>query len=332
MRLGGVAAYLSEVNEHSEVPELVAWAKQRQLPIIVIGDGTNIVWRDEGFPGLIIVNRLMRFETYNSDDTTLYLTAGSGENWDSVVERSVTMGYSGLAELSLIPGTTGATPVQNVGAYGRELSDTLVTVEAYDIGAEKFITMPASDCNFGYRTSRFKTTDTGKFLITALTVLLSKTKPTPPYYDAVQAYLTEHAIAEPAVTDIRDAVIAIRRAKLPDPAVVANNGSFFSNPIIDTDRFRSILEDNPTMRYWHLEDGTVKLSAAWLLEQAGFKNFHDQETGMATWPTQPLVLVNEHAHSTADLLAFKQKILDAVQAKFGITLAQEPELLPRINQ
>ncbi len=328
MRLGGTAAYLSEVNEHSEVPELVAWAKQRQLPIIVVGEGTNIVWRDEGFPGLVIVNRLLRFETYNPDENTLYLTAGSGENWDSVVERSVEMGFNGIAELSLIPGTTGATPVQNVGAYGRELSDTLVTLEAYDISEDKFMTMPASDCEFGYRTSRFKTNDKRKFLITAITMLLTKNKPNPPYYDSVQGYFNDHGISQPTVSDIRAAVLAIRMAKLPDPAVVANNGSFFSNPIIDNDRFFLLLGDYPEIKYWHLDNNQVKVSAAWLLEQTGFKDNHDEQTGMGTWPKQPLVLVNEHAKRTADLLAYKQKIVEAVQAKFDITLEQEPELLP----
>lgn len=328
MRLGGRAAYLSEVNEHGDVSQLVAWAKERQLPILMIGDGSNIVWRDEGFPGLILVNRLMGFETTNSDENTMYFTIGAGENWDSVVERSVNMGYNGIAELSLIPGTAGATPVQNVGAYGREISETLVTLEAYDLQAGQFITMPASDCAFGYRTSRFKTADRGRFLITSITLLLTKYKPRPPFYDAVQQYFNEHRITDPTVKDIREAVVAIRSAKLPDIKTVANNGSFFANPVVDQAQFSELLANYPQIRYWHTEDNQTKLSAAWLIEQTGFKEAHDQETGMATWPGQPLVLVNEHAHSTADLLRFKQKIVDAVQTKFGITLQQEPELLP----
>lgn len=328
MRLGGTAAYLSEANEHGELPRLIAWARERQLPVIMIGDGSNIVWRDEGFPGLVIVNRLLQYETSQTDENTFYVTVGGGENWDSVVDRTVAMGLNGIAELSLIPGTAGATPVQNVGAYGRELSDVLVTLEAYDLQEDRFITVPASDCAFGYRTSRFKTTDKGRFLITAITMLLTRQNPNPPYYESVQAYLTEHQITKPTVRNIRDAVIAIRSSKLPDPAVVANNGSFFSNPVIDNDRFSMLLADYPAMKYWHHENGAVKISAAWLLEQAGFKDMHDAETGMATWPKQPLVLVNEHAKSTADLLSFKQKIVETIQARFGITLEQEPELLP----
>lgn len=327
MRLGGKAAYLSEVNDRGELPELVAWATERQLPIIMIGDGSNIVWSDEGFPGLVIVNRLMRFETYEVDENAVYLTVGGGENWDSVVGRSVEMGLNGIAELSLIPGTAGATPVQNVGAYGREISETLVTLEAFDLTEQKFITIPASDCAFGYRTSRFKTTDRGRFLITAVTLMLTRDTPRPPFYDTLASYFEQHQLANPTLKDVREAVIAIRSAKLPDPALVANNGSFFANPFIDQAQLPQLVSDYPSVRYWHTDDDRIKVSAAWLVEQAGYKDFHDPETGMATWAAQPLVFVNEHANSTADLLKFKQKIVDAVQSKFGITLVQEPELI-----
>ena len=328
MRLGGKAAFLSEVNERSEITELVAWAVERQLPIIMVGDGSNIVWRDEGFPGLVLVNKIMRFETSNPDENTLYLTAGSGEDWDSVVARSVEMGWSGIAELSLIPGTVGATPVQNVGAYGREISDVLMTLEAYDLHEQKFVIMPAHECNFGYRTSRFKTTDRSRFFITAVTMLLTKNKPLPPYYETVQTYFTKNNIPDPTPADMRSAVVAIRSAKLPDPKVVANTGSFFANPIIDQSDFAMLEEKIPIIKYWRVDDDHVKMSAAWLIEQAGFANNHDAETGMSTWPTHSLVLVNEHAKSSADLLRYKQKIIDAVKAKFDITLVQEPELLP----
>ncbi len=188
--------------------------------------------------------------------------------------------------------------------------------------------MPAADCGFGYRTSRFKTSDKGRFLITAITVLLTKQPPVPPFYDTVQAYFDAHQITQPTVADMRTAVIAIRTAKLPDVKTVSNCGSFFANPKVDEASFAQLLADYPQMRYWRTDDDKIKLSAAWLIEQAGFKDAHDEQTGMATWPNQPLVLVNEHARSTADLLAFKQKIVDAVQAKFGIVLEQEPELLP----
>jgi UDP-N-acetylmuramate dehydrogenase len=203
-----------------------------------------------------------------------------------------------------------------------------VSVEAFDTTTGQFLNIPASDCAFGYRTSRFKTTDRGRFFITAMTLHLMKTKPEPPFYNSLQSYLDENNIHDYSPKVIRDAVIAIRSAKLPDPALVANNGSFFANPIIDEGTLVQLNAEYGDIPHWPTQDGRVKLPAAWLLEQAGLKGIHDPETGMATWPTQPLVLVNEKAKSTADLLAFKQKIETAIQQKFGITLAQEPELLP----
>lgn len=327
MRLGGNAAYLCELTEHNELPQLVAWAAERKLPVMMIGDGSNIVWNDQGFAGLVIVNRLQRFETFEMDENTVYVTVGGGENWDSAVERCVAMGLNGVAELSLIPGTAGATPVQNVGAYGKEISDHLVTLEVFDTQEKRFVNMQAMDCAFGYRTSRFKTTDKNRFLITTITLMLNRNQPQGPYYDAVSTHLAEHGISAPTVQDIRDAVIAIRSAKLPNPQLVANNGSFFANPIIDQAKLSQLVADYPTIKYWRTQDDRVKISGAWLIETVGFKGVDDPETGMATWETQPLVLVNKHAKSTADLLRFKQKIIDAVQTKFCITLEQEPELI-----
>ncbi len=327
MRLGGNAAYLCEITDRFEIARAITWAAERQLPIIMIGDGSNIVWRDEGFPGLVLVNRIKRFETFKEDDYNLYLTVGAGENWDSVVERAVSLGFSGLEELSLIPGTAGATPIQNVGAYGREIKDVLTTVEAFDRQQGSLVTIPGSECDFAYRTSRFKTTDRGRFLISAVTFHLVQKAPEPPFYDALQRYFTEHKITTYTPQVIRDAVIAIRSAKLPDPAVVANNGSFFYNPYISPEKLTQLSVAYPNIMYW--PDGDkVKVSAAWLVEQAGFKGAHDSNTGMGTWEKQPLILVNENAHNTQDLLNFKQKIVDAVKSKFGITLEQEPELLP----
>ncbi|HEU4914380.1 MAG TPA: UDP-N-acetylmuramate dehydrogenase [Candidatus Saccharimonadales bacterium] len=328
MRLGGNAAYMADVADRHELTDALAWADQTHVPVIMIGGGSNIVWKDEGFNGLVIVNKILRFEEQNEDEENYYLTVGAGENWDSVVARTVERGVTGIEALSLIPGTAGATPVQNVGAYGQEIANVLVSVEAYDNQAKQFITIPAMDCGFGYRTSRFKTSDRGRFFITAITMHLLHGNPQPPYYRAVESYFEERGITSPTPRVLRDAVIAIRQSKLPDPAKIANNGSFFANPIVDEGTFAQLQADHPGIPGWPTEDGNVKIPAAWLLEQAGFKDFHDAETGMATWPAQPLVLVNEHAQSTAQLLQFRQKIVTTVGQRFGVTLEQEPELLP----
>jgi UDP-N-acetylmuramate dehydrogenase len=327
MGLGGPASYLADVSSRSEVAEAVGWARSRELPVIMIGGGSNIIWGDDGFSGLVLVDRIPGYAVNEEDDDNVYLNLGSGEPWDGVVGRSVSAGLTGIEALSLIPGSTGATPIQNVGAYGQEISQTLITVEAFDSQDGQFVTIPGSDCGFSYRDSRFKTgPDRGRFLITGITLRLRKGNPMPPFYRTLHVYLEEHRITEYTPAVIREAVIAIRTSKLPDPAVIRNTGSFFANPIVKADQASGLKEKFPGMPGWPVEGGT-KLSAAWLIAEAGFKDYHDESTGMATWPRQPLVLINERARSTAGLLQFKQKIVDAVHDKFGITLEQEPELI-----
>lgn len=329
MRLGGTAAYVADVHDRYELQQGISWAEERNLPMLLIGAGSNIIWRDEGFPGLVMINKIMHFEEQQEDDENYYVTIGAGENWDSVVARTAQKGLSGIEALSLIPGTAGATPVQNVGAYGQEISQTLVSLEAYDNQTKQMVNIQNIDCGFAYRYSRFKGGDRGRFFITAITLHLLHKNPEPPFYNALQAYFDEHHITSFTPQVVRDAVIAIRRSKLPDPAQVANNGSFFANPIVDEGIFTQLQADlGAAIPHWPTSDGRIKIPAAWLMEQTGFKDMHDNETGMATWPPQPLVLVNEHAQTTAQLLAFKQKIVDTIQQKFGIALTQEPELLP----
>lgn len=328
MRLGGMTAYMTDVTDRFQVQQAIDWAEKRGLPVMMIGSGSNIVWRDEGFPGLVIVNKIMGYEERQEDEENFFLHIGAGENWDHVVERAAAQGLTGIEALSLIPGTTGATPVQNVGAYGQEIAQTLVSVEAYDRQTKQLTNIQGADCAFGYRTSRFKTADRGRFFITGLSLHLLRGSLQPPYYSALEQYLSEHNITEHTPQIIRDAVIAIRNAKLPDPAKVANNGSFFANPVIGEDQLTQLQATFPDMPHWPAGEGRVKIPAAWLMEAAGLKDVHDQDTGMATWPNQPLVLVNEHAQSTAQLLKFRQKILDTIKQKFDITLEQEPELLP----
>lgn len=328
MRLGGTAAYVAEIRDRNMLAEAIAWAEKRNLPTMMIGGGSNIIWRDEGFPGLVMVNKIQGYDVQQEYENNCYVTVGAGEEWDSVVARTVQAGLSGIEALSLIPGTTGATPVQNVGAYGQDISQSLATLEAYDCQQKKLVTIAAQDCKFGYRTSRFKTTDRGRFFITAITLHLQKQNPQPPFYAALQQYFDEHNIHSFTPQIIRDAVIELRNSKLPDPAQVANNGSFFANPIIDEAGLAQLTDAYGAIPNWPAGDSKVKIPAAWLLDKAGFKDYHDKQTGMGTWPAQPLVIINEHAQSTAQLLEFKQKIVDAVQKKFGITLEQEPELLP----
>lgn len=329
MHLGGSAAHVAEIHDRQELTAALSWAKEQNLPVLMIGSGSNIVWRDEGFNGLLLVNKIEKYEDFKEDEENHYLTIGAGENWDSVALRSVASGLTGIEALSLVPGTAGATPVQNVGAYGQEISQTLTSVEVYDQKVGEFANLAGFECGFSYRSSRFKTgPDRGRFFIMSLTLHLTRANPLPPFYPAVQQYFEVNNISEVTPARLREAVVSIREAKLPDPAVVNNCGSFFANPIVDGGTLAQIEADFGPCPNWKLDNGKFKLAAAWLIEQAGFKDYRDEATGMATWPKQPLVFVNEKARSTADLLAFKQKIIDSVNQKFHVTLTQEPELLP----
>lgn len=329
MRLGGSARYLCEVQDYHELPTIVDWAEHNNLPVIMIGQGSNIIWSDTGYPGVVIVNRIPGFDIQDQGEQQ-FLIVGAGEIWDEVVARSVENGLSGIEQLSLIPGTAGATPIQNVGAYGREIAEVLVCVQAYDRKEKKTIVIPKSDCGFSYRSSRFKGEDKNRFLISSLTLSLTKKQPTPPFYASVSSYFEKNGIATRDVTVqiLRDAVIAIRSEKLPDPKVVANSGSFFHNPIISMFDLEQIRSQYPSVAYWPVGDDSAKISGGWLLEQLGLKGYHEPNTGIGVWDKQALVFVNENAKSTAQLLAFRDAVVNSVKEKFGIVLEQEPELIP----
>lgn len=328
MRLGGTADYLVYVRTREELVTAEEWAESQGLPVRMIGEGSNIIWRDEGFKGLVIVNRIRGFKKIAEDETTASYQIGAGENWDTIVERLVALKLQGIECLSLIPGSAGATPVQNVGAYGQEIASTLVHVEAYDRVEKNFVTIPNERCAFGYRTSRFKTTDSGRFLICSITLQLNKRRPQAPFYEALQRYLDEKDLQNPTVLQVRRAVIAIRSQKLPDPQKIPNNGSFFANPIIDKSHYEHIKATYKDVKAWQVDEKSYKLSAAWLIQRAGFKPVLDPDTGITPWKHQPLVLVNKRANRTTDLLRFQDKITEKVFELFQITLEREPELLP----
>lgn len=326
MRLGGPAKYLLDITSPQQIEPALQWAAQRNCKVIMIGDGSNIVWNDQGFDGLVLVNKIMGFELQDQEFET-FVNINAGENWDSTVAKTVEAGLSGIENLSLIPGTAGATPVQNVGAYGKEIADTLVCVQAYDTLEKKMVVIPKTECDFSYRKSRFNGKDKGRFMITSITLALSKNPPMPPFYGALQTYLSQHNITTYTPQIIRKAVIAVRNSKLPDPTKVANCGSFFANPIIEKYQLEELIDKFPGIPHWDIGDNTSKISAAWMLEQMGLKGYHEPNTGMATWDKHALVFVNEKAKDTASLIAFRDAIIKKAEEKFGVTLKQEPELI-----
>ncbi|HEY4964274.1 MAG TPA: UDP-N-acetylmuramate dehydrogenase [Candidatus Saccharimonadales bacterium] len=328
MRLGGKTRFLIAVTSQDEVLEALNWANSRGLKILMIGGGSNIIWQDSGFDGVLLVNQIKGFEVLADDLSSTTIKIGAGENWDSVVGRTVNQNLSGIECLSLIPGTTGATPIQNVGAYGQEISSSLISLEAIEVASLDKVSLVSEQLGFSYRTSSLKL-NPGKYLITSITLKLSKEQLKPPFYASLQLYLNQHNITNCSPASLRDAVIAIRTAKLPDPAVVANCGSFFANPIISKPQLDELeARLNTQIPHWQVANGEQKVAAAWLIENIGYKDVHDNVTGIGTWKSQPLVLVNESAKSTSDLFKFRDDIIAEVRQKFNIELEQEPQILP----
>lgn len=338
MRLGGPARYFVTVENEDQLIQALDFAKQKDITTHILGGGSNSIFQDPGFLGLVIALQIKGVKTKSTEES-LEITAGAGEVWDDIVALSVEEGYFDIAALSLIPGSVGAAPIQNIGAYGQQISDVVHAVRAYDTQQGEFVEIMQSSCNFTYRHSRFNTTDAKRFIITSVKLRLHRKTISPPFYADIEKYFADNAIDTTAITpkQLREAVSAVRVRKLPDPAKVANTGSFFKNPVISKEAFEVLEKHHPSIHepregwsqlpFWNQADGTVKIAAGWLIEKCGFKAYSDQETGMATWKNQSLVLVNEAAKNTQDLLDFKEKIITAVQAKFGITLQQEPELV-----
>lgn len=322
MRLGGNARFMTEVHTPEEVAEVYRNAKSQNLPIFILGGGSNIIVHDEGFDGIVIRNRIPGFDVIEDNASTTTVRIGAGESWDEVVKRTVDMGLSGIEAMSAIPGTAGAAPVQNIGAYGQEIADTLVSLEAYDSVTDTFIALQNADCSFSYRHSIFRGEARGRYVITAITIKLYKAAPQPPFYKAIEDYFAANNITIFTPKIIRDTVIKIRTDKLPDPTLLPNTGSFFKNALIEDWQLNDLRNDYPDIPSYDMPDGTHKIPTGWLIEQTGLKGktLH----GMRVHDKNALVLINESATSYQDLAAARDEISGAVRDQFRITIEQEP--------
>lgn len=326
MRLGGPARFFADARTVEELVSLYRNAKQLNQPTYIIGGGSNLVAHDEGFSGLVIRNMIPGFEVVTDDSESTTIKIGGGEIWDSVVERTVNMGLAGIEALSAIPGTAGAAPVQNIGAYGQEIADVFVSLEAYDIQGDQLVQLSWEDCGFSYRHSIFRGSAAGRYAIVSITLKLYKKSPEPPFYEALQKYLDANNITDYSVKSIRDAVIAIRANKLPDPKVVANSGSFFKNSIVEAWKLKELQDQYEGMPSYKMDDGHFKIPSGWLIEETGLKG--EVLHGMKVHTGNALVLINESAQSYSDLAAARDEIIGAVRDKFQITIEQEPLELP----
>lgn len=326
MKLGGPAQYFSDIHTVQELHDLLVDAQAKNIPVFILGGGSNVIAHDEGYKGLVLRIRLAGFEIIADDLYSTTIKIGAGENWDEVVKRTVDMRLTGIEAMSAIPGTTGAAPVQNVGAYGQEIAETLVSLEAYDRQTNQIVTLQNEDCGFSYRHSIFRGDALGRYVITSVTLKLNKSLPTPPFYDSLQKYFDEHAISVFTQQTVRNAVMAIRADKLPDPAVKPSSGSFFKNALIETWQLTELQSKFPEVKAYDMGDGTHKVYSGWLIEQAGFKGqlLH----GMRVNEKNCLVLINESATSYTDLAAARDEIINKVRDTFRVIIEQEPLEIP----
>ena len=327
MKLGGEARYMATADSASDVVSLYRNARKENLPIFVLGGGSNVITHDEVFEGIVLLNKIKGFEIISENDETTDVKIGAGEVWDEVVEKAIGLGLQGIEAMSGIPGTAGAAPVQNVGAYGQEIADTLISLEAYDSKTDTIVTISADECDFSYRNSIFRDKEKGRYCILNITLRLNKAEPKPPYYASLQKYIDENDIREVNLSVIRVAVLNIRSEKLPDPAELPSAGSFFKNALVEKWKLEELQKEYSDIPNYAMSDGRYKIPTGWLIDKAGLRGYRSH--GMRVYEKNALVLVNDSATGYDDLAAIREEIVQIVFDKFGIKIEQEPLELSR---
>ncbi|MFY7651404.1 MAG: UDP-N-acetylmuramate dehydrogenase [Chitinophagaceae bacterium] len=318
------AEHFTTINSAEELKEIISYAKTNNWPFLVLGGGSNILFTTN-FNGIVIKNNITGIETIKESTDFVWIKVGAGVVWHHLVIFCIEKGWGGLENLSLIPGTVGASPIQNIGAYGVEVKDSIETVEAIEVATGKTVAYANEACCFGYRDSIFKKELKNKVIITHVIFKLHKKPVFHVQYGAIQQTLKEMGITQPNIKAISDAVIAIRSSKLPDPAKIGNAGSFFKNPVITIEAYKQLQINYPTAPMFPVNTNYCKIPAAWLIEQAGFKGFRKGDAGCN--PLQPLVLVNYGNAKGSDIVALAETIINTVFTKFHISLEPEVNIL-----
>ena len=327
LALSARAAHLARITKAEQLPALLVDPLWRAQARFVLGGGSNLVLCGD-FDGLILHMAIRGRELAGEDAEAWYVRAGAGENWHDFVGWTLAQGWPGLENLSLIPGTVGAAPIQNIGAYGLEVAERFHSLTACDMESGEFVCFDRAACRFAYRDSVFKQEGwhlDGRFVITDVTFRLPKVwRPLTRYAD-VAVELQAREIVSPGALDIANAVIAVRQRKLPDPAQIPNAGSFFHNPVVTSAAVEPLLVAHPGLPHYPQADGRMKLAAGWLIEQAGWKGRDLGRVGM--YEKQALVLVNRGGATGADVVALMQAVQRDVREKFGVELTPEPIFL-----
>jgi len=294
------------------------------IPRLILGGGSNLLFTRD-YPGLVLKNEIPGISCIDEDSTFYYVKVGAGENWHQFVLHCIDNNWAGLENLSLIPGNVGASPMQNIGAYGVEIKDRFHSLEALNLETTEIETFDSESCKFGYRESVFKNIYRDKYIITSVTFKLLKEPKINTSYGAIETELKRRNISNPGIKDVSDVVIHIRNSKLPNPADLGNAGSFFKNPIVTQESYEELKSENPEIPHYPLNDGSIKLAAGWLIEQAGWKGKRVGDCGMHD--KQALVLVNYGNATGEEIYDHSERVLQSVNEKFGVTLEREVNII-----
>lgn len=329
-QIGGPARWFAEAASEDDIAAGVAFATERGLPLFILGGGSNLLVSDAGFPGLVLRIALQGITSTHQNDR-LMVSAGAGEDWDGLVAYAVAANAAGVECLSGIPGTVGGTPVQNVGAYGQEVSQTIVTVRAFDRKSLQFVDLPAADCGFSYRRSIFNSTQRERHVVSRVDYALHKDARANIVYADLTRYFAARNGTAPTLAEVREAVRSIRAQKgmllVPGDADCRSAGSFFKNPVVPVTVLHSLSQElgveKRSIPAYPAQDGEVKLSAAWLIERAGYpKGYALGNAGISSRHT--LALINRGGASAAEVVALRDKVTDSIASRFGIRLEPEP--------
>lgn len=320
--IDAAARYLAVVKTAEDLQNAVVL--HPHLPKMILGGGSNILLTKD-VNRVVIKNEIRGIEKINEDEEYVYIKAGAGETWHGFVMHCIENGWAGVENLSLIPGCVGASPIQNIGAYGVEIKDVLHEVKAFHIQEQANYTFSLKDCAFGYRESIFKRKYQGQFIIAAVTYRLRKQPVFNTNYGAIEQELEKMGVRELSIRAVSQAVINIRSTKLPDPTLIGNAGSFFKNPSVEKEQFQKLKEKYPAIVGFDNPDGSVKLAAGWLIEQCGWKGYRKGDAGVHAH--QALVLVNYGNASGEEIYSLSESILQSVQDKFGVRLEREVNII-----
>ncbi|MBX2840187.1 MAG: UDP-N-acetylmuramate dehydrogenase [Flammeovirgaceae bacterium] len=318
------AGYFAKVTSEEEIVDCIENNLFENKKTLVLGGGSNILFTND-FDGVVLKNEIKGIKKVKETDSHVYLEIGAGENWHEMVLNTISHGWQGLENLSLIPGTLGAAPIQNIGAYGVELKDVFVALKAVHLQSGEIKTFGKEDCNFGYRQSIFKNELKGQFLIISVTLQLNKIPQYNVSYGDIQKTMKSHGVHDLSAKNISDAVIAIRSSKLPDPEKIGNCGSFFKNPEIPTVKYEKLKNKFSSIPGYPLLNNQTKVPAGWLIQKCGWKGKVVGNVG--TYKNQALVIVNHGNATGQEAKELALKIQESVKEKFGIEIQPEVNII-----